>query len=145
MRKYVFISIKEVYTNLIFNGTKKIELRKSKPNVSSGDYVIIYCTSPIKAIVGIATVQEVIVLSPERMWRLHSKKLGIKRSDYLDYYGNYDKAIGIVLSEVQKLTYSICLTHIKKQLPSFTPPQTYKYFLSFTPPKSNEAFKLVPC
>lgn len=144
MRKYVFISIKEVYTNLIFEGSKKIELRKSKPNVSPGDYVIIYCTSPVKAIVGIATVQEVIVLSPERMWKLHSKKLGIKKSDYFDYYDNCGKAIGIILSEVQKLSYSICLTHIKEKLPSFTPPQTYKYFLNFTPSQTDISFKLVP-
>lgn len=144
MSKYVFISIREEYTARILEGKKKIELRKSRPNVVPGDHVIIYCTSPVKAIVGVAKVQEVIVHSPLTMWRLHSKKLGIKRKDYFDYYGDSNKAIGIVLSDVRKLGYTICLSLIKKQLPTFTPPQTYRYFLNFVPPVDNMRFRLVP-
>jgi predicted transcriptional regulator len=143
MKKYLFISVKEEYTNRIFDGTKKIELRKAKPNVTPGDHIIIYCTSPIKAIVGVATVKEIIAYSPQRMWKIHSKDLGISKSAYLKYYGNSERAIGIVLSEVEKLNYTICLSLIKEQLPSFTPPQTYKYFINFIS-KSERSFRLIP-
>jgi predicted transcriptional regulator len=132
-KKYLFISIKEEYANQILEGKKHIELRKSRPSVRSGDHIIIYCTSPVKAIVGTALVKEVISHSPNQMWRLHSKKLGIRRKDYMTYYSNTDKAIGIVLADVQKLCYTICLSLIRKQLPTFSPPQTYKYFSNFIP------------
>lgn len=132
-KKYLFISIKEEYANQILEGKKHIELRKSKPNVNAGDHIIIYCTSPVKAIVGTAQVKDVISHTPNQMWRLHSKKLGIRRKDYFDYYTNADRAVGIVLSDVQKLCFNICLSLIKKQLPFFTPPQTYKYLKTFVP------------
>ena len=144
MNKYLFISIREEYTNRIFEGTKKIELRKSKPNVAPGDKVIIYCTSPVKAIVGVAQVKDIIVHKPNTMWRLHSKVLGIDRQSYLDYYGDSEKAIGIVLSKPKKLANNIGLNLIKEQVPSFTPPQTFKYFLDFTFPSKNTDFGLTP-
>jgi predicted transcriptional regulator len=143
MKKYLFISIKEQYVNRIFDGTKQIELRKSRPNVNMGDHVIIYCTSPVKAIVGVAKVQSVISHTPQQMWKLHSKRLGIERSDYFNYYEHVDKAIGIVLSDVERLSYEICLSHIKEQLPKFSPPQTYKYFMNFIPPEDSLDLRFV--
>lgn len=144
MKKYLFISIKEQYSECILNGTKKIELRKSRPNVSAGDYLIIYCTSPVKAIVGVAQIERIIEHSPNRMWRLHSKKLGIDRQDYLKYYANTEKAIGIVLSDPRKLSFTICLSLIKEQIPKFSPPQTYRYFHDFTLLENARQFKLTP-
>jgi predicted transcriptional regulator len=134
-KKYLFISIKEKYVNQILDGSKRIELRKSRPSVDVGDYVIIYCTSPIKAIVGTARVENIVSYTPSEMWRLNSKILGINRKEYFEYYSKSDKAIGIVLSDVEKLSFSICLSLIKSQMPKFTPPQTYKYFNNFVPPK----------
>lgn len=143
-KKYLFISIKEEYVNQILEGTKQIELRKSRPKVSAGDHIIIYCTSPVKAIVGTAQIDDVITHSPRQMWQLHSHRLGIRKKEYFEYYNNADKAIGIVLSDVQRLCFNICLSVIKKQLPAFTPPQTFKYFQNFVPPEKEQAFVLTP-
>lgn len=143
-KKYLFLSIKKEYVNRIFEGKKQIELRKSRPNVTAGDCIIIYCTSPIKAIVGLATILDIISENPERMWQLYSKRLGISRSDYFRYYNNSSKAIGIILGEVQKLDDHICLSLIKQQIPTFTPPQTYKYFMNFVPPEQEMDFILEP-
>jgi predicted transcriptional regulator len=144
MRKYLFISIKEVYAQRILEGTKKIELRKSKPNVSQGDYVILYCTSPVKAIVGMARVENLIVNTPEEMWQLHSHELGIDMKDYQNYYNDSDKAVGIVLSGIEKFVNTICLSQIKRVLPAFSPPQTYKYFLNFIPSSDYATLVLTP-
>lgn len=144
MKKHLFISIKKQYTDRILEGSKDIELRKVRPNIMPGDHVIIYCTSPVKAIVGIADVKEIICVSPSEMWKRHSRRLGIERSDYDSYFDGFDKAIGIVLSNVQELSCSICLSFIREQLPSFMPPQTYRYFMKFTTPDSVSGFQLVP-
>lgn len=144
MKKYLFLSVKQEYAERILEGTKTIELRKSKPNVSPGDYVILYCTSPIKAIVGLATIQDVIVHSPQMMWQLYSKVLGIGKVDFLNYYGASERAVGIKLGEVVRLSNKIDLNTIKKQLPAFTPPQTYKYFMNFNLYKKDQKFDLIP-
>jgi predicted transcriptional regulator len=131
MKKSLLISVKEEYTNKILSGEKTIELRKCIPNVSPGDEVLIYCTAPIKAIVGRATVKNVIVHSPNQMWKLHSSKLGISKLAFIDYYNNHKKAIGIVLTDVKKMQKNIELNQLRNRLPNFSPPQTYKYFLNF--------------
>ena len=144
MKKYVLISIKEEYSERILEGTKTIELRKSKPNVNPGDYAIIYCTSPTKAIVGLANIKQIIIHTPKRMWRLYSRQLGINKADYFEYYGESEKAVGIVLSNVTSLSNRICLDIIRKHIPTFTPPQTYKYFANFVTTDRNQKFSLVP-
>ncbi|HOX83820.1 MAG TPA: ASCH domain-containing protein [Chryseolinea sp.] len=136
MKKYLFISVKHEYANKILEGTKTIELRKSKPKVSKGDFVIIYSTTPVKAIIGIAEVDDLISCPPDSMWRLHSKKLGIKHKDFLDYYSNSETSIGIVLSNPKKYRSAISLSSIKRDHPEFQPPQTYRYFMDFQPSKS---------
>jgi len=131
MKKSLLISVKEEYTNKILSGEKTIELRKCIPNVSPGDEVLIYCTAPIKAIVGRATVKDVLVHSPNQMWKLHSAKLGISKLAFMDYYNNHGKAIGIVLTDVKKMQKTIELKQLRNRLPNFSPPQTYKYILNF--------------
>ncbi|HEY3430102.1 MAG TPA: hypothetical protein VGK39_05445, partial [Cyclobacteriaceae bacterium] len=87
--------------------------------------------SPVKAILGIAQVKDLIICSPATMWRLHSKTLGIKKGDFLNYYGDSKKSIGIVLKNVNKYESVIHLETIKKRTPKFSPPQTFKYFKHF--------------
>jgi len=144
MKKYLLVSVKQEYTNQILQGSKTIELRKSKPSVSCGDSIIIYCTSPVKAIVGTAIIENVITHSPAEMWKLHSQKLGITREAFFDYYGNSDKAIGIVLSHITRLPEQIRLSSIKQSIPKFSPPQTYRYFRKFTPSVKPKDFALEP-
>ena len=131
MKKYLFISVKQEYANKILSGEKTIELRKSKPNISKGDHVIIYSTSPVKAILGIAQVGDLLSYSPGKMWKLHSKDLGISRKDFINYYSDSQKSIGIVLRNITKYEYVIHLETIKKIAPKFSPPQTFKYFKDF--------------
>ena len=41
IHKYLFIAVKPEYANKLISGKKDIELRKMKPNILPGDYVII--------------------------------------------------------------------------------------------------------
>jgi predicted transcriptional regulator len=143
MNKYLFISIKEEFTKKILAGQKSIELRKARPNILSGDYVIIYCTSPIKAIVGTAKVEGIISHTPREMWKLHSDKLGIDKKGFDQYFNNANKAVGIVLTKPRKLTQKIDLKRIQKQHPKFSPPQTFKYFAKFIEPTADGSFELM--
>ena len=58
--KYLFVSIKPEFTEKILSKEKSIELRKVRPHVVSGDYVIIYASAPVMGVVGIARVKHII-------------------------------------------------------------------------------------
>ena len=65
--KYLFISVKPIYAQKILSREKSIELRKLKPKVSPGDYIIIYASGPQKAVVGFGLIKRVIVTTPQEM------------------------------------------------------------------------------
>ena len=125
--KYLFISVKPIYAQKILSREKSIELRKLKPKVSPGDYIIIYASEPQKAVVGFGLIKRVIVTTPQEMWNSHSKNLGIDKKSFGDYYAGKSKAVGIVIDSVRSLTIPIPLSKLRGIDASFAPPQVYRY------------------
>jgi predicted transcriptional regulator len=125
-KKHLFISVKPEFAKKIIAKEKKIELRKVKPHVEIGDYVIIYASSPLKSVIGFGTVQQIIETSPEQMWKKYSSILGIDKSRFEEYYAGKRRAIGIEFNEIQKIT-PIHLEDLRNVTPNFQPPQVYKY------------------
>lgn len=128
MATALLISVKPEFAEKIFTGNKRIELRKCSPKAKKGDLVIVYSTTPDKAVIGICKVSKIIKLSPKKMWQTHKNYLGIDKKRFDEYYENYELAIGIKLSSICPLSSKIQLTKIRKILPGFQPPQTFKYF-----------------
>lgn len=124
--KYLFIAVKPGYANKLISGKKDIELRKMKPNVQSGDYVIIYASAPVKAVVGFGKVKAIIMCSPQEMWNKHSERLGIDKQGFYSYYNGYNKAVGIEF-EIIKPVAPIGLLELRTVDPNFHPPQIYRY------------------
>ena len=125
-KKYLFISIKPEFANKIISKEKCIELRKLKPHVKSGDYVIIYASSPVKSVIGFGKIKQIIETSPQEMWEKHSTNLGIDKVRFDNYYENKIKAIGIEI-ETMKSISPISLSRLRLIDPNFHPPQVYRY------------------
>jgi predicted transcriptional regulator len=130
IKKYLFISVKPEFANKIVEREKTIELRKVKPHVREGDYVIIYASSPVMAVVGFGMIKEVIDTTPEDMWRDNSTLLGIEKSRFDEYYAGQKRSVGIVIDNLHKALPAIHLNQIRRLLPSFHPPQIYRYIPS---------------
>lgn len=128
MNKIILVSIKPEFANKIFEGSKRIELRKVSPKVESGDLMVVYSTSPEMAVVGICKIEKVIKTSPEEIWKNHSEILGIDKDRFNEYYSHSSNAVGIVIENAKRLKTKIPLRRIKEQFPKFAPPQTFKYF-----------------
>ena len=128
MSKVIILSIKPEFSDRIFEGTKKIELRKSKPNVEKDDLILVYNTLPDKAVVGICKVKEIILSTPNEIWDNYSDDLGIDKERFFEYYLGRDKAVGIRIESFRKFKNRISLETMRKFLPDFSPPQTFKYY-----------------
>lgn len=126
IKKYLFISIKPEFANKILSREKCIELRKIKPHVKSGDYVIIYASSPKKCVIGFGEIKRVIETTPDKMWKEHSDVLGIDEKRYNAYYKDSKKAIGIEIGTIKSIN-PISLDNLKKIDIKFHPPQVYRY------------------
>jgi len=128
MANVLVVSIKPEFAQKIFNGEKSIELRKSAPHVSPGDTMVVYCTDPVKAVIGICEVKEILKMNPGQLWRNHNGALGIDKKRFEAYFSNVATAVGIVLASAVRLDVEIPLATIKENIPSFQPPQTFRYY-----------------
>jgi len=128
MANVLVVSIKPEFAQKIFDGQKSIELRKSAPNVRPGDTMVVYCTDPIKAVIGVCEVKEILKMKPAQMWRSHNGALGIDKKRYEAYFSNVATAVGIVLASANRLEVQIPLSTLKKNIPTFQPPQTFRYY-----------------
>ena len=78
MKKKILISINPEHVQNIINGIKKYEYRKiaAKQDISS---IIIYETTPVKRIVAEAEIIDVLMCSPEELWKLTKVESGISK------------------------------------------------------------------
>lgn len=123
----LLLSIQPKYANLIFEGKKTTELRRVRPRVNQGDFVLIYVSSPDKVLLGSCEVEQVIGNSPKTLWTLVRDKSGLKKTDFFEYFEGVSTGYGIFLNQVQKFNQPILLSRLQQEWAGFHPPQSYRY------------------
>lgn len=123
----LLLSIRPEYVDRILAGEKLVELRRRRPRCTAGDCIAIYCSAPRMELVAVVGVNEVRVKSPESLWREVRTFSGVSRSTYRDYFEGADRAVGIMISGVQRLREPIPLNELRTEWPGFHPPQGFRY------------------
>lgn len=118
-----FLPIKPVYANRILDGSKKYEFRRSRLRQDI-THVVIYSTSPVKKIVGVAEVGRVTAASVSTAWRQTREDAGISRSDFNAYYVGAQSAVFISLRRVLRLKKQLDPIEIRS---GFKVPQSFSY------------------
>ena len=99
----LLISVKPEYAEKIFAGVKTVELRRTRPRLLRGDLVLIYVTSPVKALAGACEVVEVVQGTPEALWEVVQDQAGISIEEFRDYYAGATLGFGICFRNVHRL------------------------------------------
>jgi predicted transcriptional regulator len=127
VRRFFLLSIKPQYSERILSGEKKFELRKRKLGTRPGDVVVIYTSSPTRALTGAFIVQDEFEMPVTALWSLHRNDLGIRKEDYAEYFRDRDYAVAISIGRTVTLP-PISLDELRRVRPGFAPPQSYMYF-----------------
>lgn len=125
--KTLLLSIRPEFADKIFEGTKKAELRRTRPKVNKGDRVYVYVASPVKALRGTFRVNKVIEDLPHKLWRKVKHMAGVTRKQFDEYYAGAEKAYAILLESVRDFAKAIQLKCLRQKWPGFRPPQCYIY------------------
>lgn len=126
-RKDVIFSIKPVYSDRILEGSKQVELRRRFPKrVPRGTHAIIYSTTPVRAMVGMAEIYGVDSGSPSGIWKEYSSVAGIPRVDYDSYFAGTDTAFAVKLKDPVRFRDPIPLAELRARF-KFEPPQSFVY------------------
>ncbi|MGD1910895.1 MAG: ASCH domain-containing protein [Rivularia sp. (in: cyanobacteria)] len=129
----LLLSIKPEYASKIFSGQKTVELRRVRTRLTIDDIVLVYVSSPTKALMGLFEVEDVIQKKIELQtdidtyWHLVNEKACITSKDFYKYYQGASFFVGIYLRNPKQFEVSINLENLRKRIPEFTPPQSYRY------------------
>ena len=116
------ISIRPIFADAIFNGSKTVELRRKIPPIAAGVRLWIYVTKPVGAVKGVAEVSEIIDGSPDDVWRACAGRAGLDRAHFDAYFHGSERAFGLVLRNVNS-GVPAPIELLKTLRPSFHPPQ----------------------
>ncbi|HTN59960.1 MAG TPA: helix-turn-helix domain-containing protein [Devosia sp.] len=126
-RRDLVLSVKPEYSGKIVKGEKTIELRRRFPTkVSAGTLVMIYETSPTRAIIGVAEIADVLTGSTSAIWKQFSHQACIGRSNFDSYFAGTKDGFAIRLRGARRLSRALGLQELRERF-SFEPPQSFLY------------------
>jgi predicted transcriptional regulator/DNA-binding XRE family transcriptional regulator len=126
-KRDVVFSIKPHYSEAIISGSKTIELRRRFPtNVPRGTFALIYSTTPVRALTGIAQIDGVFKKHPDEIWKAYSRKSCIEKSDFDAYFSGLEFGYAVKLRHARALSRPIELAELRERF-NFEPPQSFLY------------------
>jgi len=125
--RLLLLSIHPEHADKIFAGEKTVEFRRRPPRVVEGEWVLVYVSSPRKALVGAFQVQGLLEDAPGRLWQRTESRAEISRERFDTYYAGASVAYGILIAKAITFAPALPLSKIRERLPGFHPPQSYRY------------------
>jgi predicted transcriptional regulator len=126
-RHALLMSIRPNYASQIFDGTKTVELRRVRPRLTTGDLVLVYASSPVKALLGAFEVSRVIAAPSSKLWNRVGRKAGTTREQFNNYFSGASLGYGIILERTWLLDKPVGLEKLRQRQSNFRPPQSYHY------------------
>lgn len=140
----LLISVRPTFVRRILDGTKTVELRRVRPQIASGQTVLIYSSSPTMALLASAVVERFDEASPQSLWSKVEGAAGVSRAEYDAYFRDAHRAVGIWLSQVAELRRPIHLQELRERWPWFRPPQSYCFVRARVERSERRVTELLP-
>ena len=128
------ISIRPRFAEMIFAGSKTVELRRVCPKIVPGDLALVYVSSPAKELRGSFEVGKILTASPTALWKKVGRKSGVTRAEFFAYFKGKKQAHALVIKRAWPLPTPVCLKTLRKSKGGFRPPQNFHYLRSTDSP-----------
>jgi predicted transcriptional regulator/DNA-binding XRE family transcriptional regulator len=129
-KRDVVLSVRPLYSEKIIQGEKTIELRRRFPmSAPRGTIAYIYSTSPVRAMVGSAEIQDVVKLPIGDIWKKFGKMAHIDRKNFDDYFSGLKDGYALRFTNARPFTRPVDLSELRKRF-GFEPPQSFLYATS---------------
>jgi predicted transcriptional regulator len=128
----LLISVKPRFAEAILDGSKTIELRRTRPRIEMPTEALIYASSPERALVGTCQVTEVIAYTPRGLWQRCGGLTAVTFTEFKAYFDGCAVAYGLRLTEPTRLTNVVPLPALRSTMAGFQPPQSFRYLSQAT-------------
>jgi len=120
----VLLSIKPKYVEEIIKGNKKYEFRKQIFKNRNIDRIYIYSSSPIKKIIGLFLVGEIVEDHPRKLWKEYKEFSGMHKDEFFNYFNGKEEGFAIEITDLSLFNPPI---DPKISFSDFIPPQSFCY------------------
>lgn len=93
------MSIKPEFVEEIIQGNKKFEYRKRIFKRTDITSVVVYATKPYGKVVGEFEIEQILVDTPNSIWKQTRKQSGISKNFFNDYFDGHLEGIAIQIKE----------------------------------------------
>ena len=108
-------------------GEKTVELRRRFPTESvEGGIALIYASSPIKGIIGYATIDRVKKTPLDTLWRQCSKKACVSKDFFYSYFEGLEQGFSLYLKNPTQLAEPIDIKRLRDEF-CISAPQSFRY------------------
>ena len=133
----LIISLKPYYADMLFEGLKKVELRRRIASQISNRDVFIYVSSPVRELRGGFRVGQVWEGSPEDVWNIVGDLPTINRREFETYFQGQAVAYALEVTNVWEYENPVALSLLRGLFDDFVAPQSWRYAKS----EEHEAFQ----
>ena len=133
----LIISLKPCYADMVFEGLKKVELRRRIASQISNRDVFIYVSSPVRELRGGFRVGQVWEGSPEDVWNIVADLSTINRREFDAYFQGQAVAYALEVTNVWEYESPVGLSWLRDLFDDFVVPQSWRYAKS----EEHEAFQ----
>lgn len=137
MSRPLLFSVKPNYAGLIFEGLKKVELRRRISSRMENRYVFVYVSSPARQLRGGFRVGKVWSGTPKEIWDKISELSQVTKQYFDIYYEGRNIAYALEITDVWEYETPADLENLRERFPDFVVPQSWR-FLS---PEEQTAFE----
>jgi predicted transcriptional regulator len=122
----LLLSVRPRFAEAILAGSKRIELRRTRPNVADGTRAVLYSSTPTRAVVGAVTIASIEHAKPAVLWPRVAATSGLSLEEYRDYFHGASAAFGLHLRDVLVLRRPVSLGELRNRF-ALEPAQSFRY------------------
>lgn len=126
MTRAVLLSVKPRFARAILEGRKTVEVRRRFPQVPAGTTVVLYSSSPERAVLGTVRLKRAIRVDPKVVWETYSEDIGIEEDALEDYLAGADSSTVLQVEAPESWNRPISLSLLRETL-GLEPPQSFRY------------------
>lgn len=97
----ILLPMKPEYAKSIFKGSKKIVYRRRIPKYSI-TRIVVYSTSPVKAVIGEIEVQKTMRMECSLLWENTKDEAGISKKQFDNYFKDCNIALAYKLGKYKQ-------------------------------------------
>lgn len=126
MSRVLLLSVRPRFARALLDGTKTVEVRRRFPDVPSGTKVVLYSSSPERAVLGTMRVRALGRMAAEDIWRNYRDEIFIEWDELSDYLNGADRSSILELESPVTWPHPVPLNSMRRMI-GLEPPQSFRY------------------